>query len=493
MTEERPEGEGEAGASTDTERDARLAALLSVDIGLPARSRPGGGVEPDETFRAFVAPSTQPDGDEPSAPVESPAMAAAPAPVEPEPAPVDPEPAETTTDVEARQPTSECEVAPAPATGRDLRTALSFAVLAVLLLGGVGLTYAGTRIVRSSTQGEVVSQDAEPGEPGYEALVEATPTFALFHEVDGLVDSITVLTLPDPDGTGGGVIFVPTRTVVEMPLFDVAPVEVAYDLADDRFGAEALGLLLTTAIEGRTILDDERWADLVAPVAPLTIDNPNELRIDDAVRFPTGEIQLEAADVGPYLSSRIEGESDLARLFRHRLLWEAWLAAVGAAGTPEAVPGELDTGIGRFVRALATGDAILETLPVDPALPESYGPEPAFLPDAEGLQDLVYRLVPFPVAPAPGYRARVRVLNGTDDTAKATAVASDLTPIGVEIVLIGNALSLDEEQTTVRYFGAEFRDEAEDIVDFLGVGEVREETRPSDAVDITVTLGADHE
>jgi hypothetical protein len=482
VTEEGPHGDGDGDAPTDAERDARLAALLSVDIGLPARSRAATTPDPDETFRAFAAPAPPVD---PVPSVEAPG-----APSVPEPVPVEEPPAEALVAVGG---TPEADEPSTRRGGRDVRTVLSFAVLAVLLLAGAGLTYAGSRIVRSSTQGEVVSQGAEPGEPGYEALVEATPTFALFHEVDGLVDSITVLTLPDPDGAGGGVILVPTRTVVEMPLFDVAPVEVAYDLADDRFGAEALGLLLTTAIEARTIVDDQRWADLVTPVAPLTVDNPNELVVDDEVRFPIGEIQLGAADVGPYLSARIEGESDLARLFRHQLFWEAWLEAVAAAGTPEAVPGELDTGIGRFVRTLGSGDAVIEALPVDPALPDSYGPEPAFLPDADALEDLVFRLVPFPVSPAPGYRARVRVLNGTDDTTQAAAVASDLTPVGVEIVLVGNALSLDEEQTTVRYFGAEFRDEAEAIVDLLGVGRVREETRPSDAVDITVTLGADHE
>ena len=474
MTDE-PSGSG-AGGSAEDERAARLAALLSVDIGLPARP---GAPAADDAARAFTAyPAPKPKSTEPEELAEP--ATETPETSDERPDPVEPPPPTPTTPARRETP-------------KDWRAFVPYVVLLVLLVSGLALTYVGTRIVRNSTQGEVVAQGSDPDEPGYEALVEATPTFAVFHDRGDEVDSIAVLTLPDPDGNGGGVILVPTRAVVDMPLFEVSPVEVAYDLGDDRVAAETVGLLLGAAIEGRAVIDDARWADLVAPVAPITIDNPNELLVDDEVRFPIGEIDLAPEDVGPYLAARVEGESDLARLFRHQLFWESWLQAIAADGSPAAVPGEIDTGIGRFVRTLAAGNSVIETLPVEPALPGAYGPEPAFLPDGDAVADLVYRLVPFPISPAPGVRARTRVLNGTADTTRAASIASDLTPVGLEIVLVGNASSFDVEQTTVRYFGAEFRDEAEAIVDLLGVGEVSEETRPSDAVDITVTLGADYE
>lgn len=368
----------------------------------------------------------------------------------------------------------------------------SFAVLGALLVAGAGLTYAGTRLIRSSTQGEVFTPVDDPTAPGYEALVDPTPTLVMLHDDEEQLDAITVLTLPDPDGSGGGVLLVPDRTVADLPGFGDIPVEAAYDLGTPEFGAQSVGGLLGVGMLEREVVDAERWSDLVAPVAPITIDNPNELSEDGEVRFPIGEIELEAADVGPYLEADDAQESDLARFARHEIFWDAWLAAVRDAGTEAAVPGELDSGIGRFVRTLASGTTVIETLPVRPVGDDRYGPAEAFFPEDDAIADLLTQFVPFPVSPAPGARARLRLQNGTTDTTEAASVAAALPPAGVEVVLIGNALSLDHDTTTVRYVGDQFRDEALEVVEILGVGEVVEDPRPSDAADITVTLGADY-
>ncbi len=305
-------------------------------------------------------------------------------------------------------------------------------------------------------------------------------------------DSITVLTLPDPNGGGGGVVTIPTRTVTEVPIFGLSPVALAYNFGNSQVATEVVGALIGTGLRDSAVVDAQRWADLVAPVAPLTLDNPNELVVDGQVRFPVGPITLQPEDVGPYLQARVDGESDLARLYRQQLFWKAWLDAVAADGTPAAVPGELDSGIGRFVRSIAAGRRVIETFPVKPAAEGRFGDEEAFLPQPDDDAALMNRLVPFPVSPAPGARARLRLLDGTTDTSRAAKVAAALPPAGVQVVLIGNATSLDQETTTVRYAGAEFRDEARAVVDILGVGEVTEDTRPSEAADITVTLGADY-
>ena len=213
-----------------------------------------------------------------------------------------------------------------------------------LIVSGVALAYVGTRIVRNSTEGRVVTPIDDPSAPGFEALVDPTPTLVVLHDTGGIIDAITVLTLPDPDGGGGGVLMVPTRTIHELPVFDVNPIEYAYDLGDPAFQADVVGRLLGAAMLESTVVDTSRWADLVAPVAPLGLDNPNELVVDGEVRFPAGEIELGAADIGPYLEATVEGESDLARLFRHETFWTAWIDAVAADGTDAAVPGELDHG-----------------------------------------------------------------------------------------------------------------------------------------------------
>ena len=452
--------EGPAGGETPAERDVRLAALLSVDISAAAeahaeraaRRRRGTATDAPVTDGP-VPPSPTPDAGEDGA------------------------------------IGAEAEAAP---SGPPWRTIVSFAVLIGLLAGGVGLAYAGARLIRSSTEGEVLRPIEDPAAPGFEALVDPTPTLVMLHDVDGKLDAITVLTLPDPEGGGGGVLLVPDRTVADLPTLGETTIEAAYEFGDAQIEAQAVGDLLGTAMREIEVVDTARWADLVAPVAPITVDNPNELTVDGEVRFPLGEIELAADEVGEYLEADDAEASDLARFARHQIFWDAWLAAVAEDGTPAAVPGELESGIGRFVRALSTGVAVIETLPVQPAAEGRHGEDPAFVPRGDEMEALVSRLVPFPASPSPGARARVRLLNGTEDTTVAASVAADLPPAGVSIVLIGNAVSLDAETTTVRYVGDEFRPVALELVEILGVGEVVEESRPSDAADITVTLGADY-
>ena len=377
----------------------------------------------------------------------------------------------------------------------------AWALLAVLVLAGGGLAYAGTRVLRSSTTGEVLAPVVDPAAPGYEALVDPSPTIVVQHDVDGELDSLTVLSLASPDGAGGGgVLLVPTRTLADLPMLGETTVDTVYDPARPQVQADAVGHLLGVGMQESALVSDDRWADLVAPVSPITIDNPNQILVDGVVRFEAGEIELEPGDVGPYLRSTVEGESDLARLFRHETFWTAWLDAVGADGSDAAVPGELDSGIGRFVRALARSEHDVETLPVEQGEPDDagtevvdLGDEPVFSPKSEQMRALVDRLVPLPLSPAPGERARVRILNGTTDVAEAADVAGRLPPAGVSVSIVGNAPTLDVEETTIEYAGEEFLDEAEAIAEILGVGTVVEDTRPSDAVDITVTLGADHD
>lgn len=464
MTLDAPEPPGAAGAgqndahAVDGAPIDRLASLLSVDIGeMPVtrrRRRPGGA--------------------EPTIPPEPPA---APEGAEP--------PGDDAVTLRATKPAD----VGAPARARGF---LAGAVLVVLLVAGIGLAYAGSLIIRDSTGGRVVAPIDDPTAPGFEAVVEATPTMVVLHDLDGALDAITVLTLPDPDGTGGGVLLVPTRTIHDMPLYEVNPVELAYDLGSPEFATDVVGQLLGTGIGSSAVVDAQRWAELVAPVAPITVDNTDALEVDGEPRFGVGEIELEAEDVGPYLEARVAGESDLARLFRHRTFWGAWLDAVADAGTPDAVPGEVDTGIGRFVRTIAGGQRVVETIPVQPATPGRYGDEPAFVPEFLEVRELIDRLVPLPVAASPGARARVLVVNGTSDTARAARVAPLLPPAGVQITLIGNAAAFGVETTTISFAGDVYRDEAEKIRGILGVGEVVEEPRPSDVVDITVTLGADY-
>lgn len=385
------------------------------------------------------------------------------------------------------------EAPPAPRPRARAASVLSTVVLLALFAAGIGLTYAGSRIIRSSTQGQVVDPVGDPSAPGFEALVEPTPTLAVLHDLGGSLDAITVLTLPDPETGGGGVVMVPTRVVDDLPLFGFSPLETAYDLgATPQVQAEVIGDLLGVAIDEVVVVDAERWAGLVAPVAPLVVDNPDDVRVDGDVAFAAGRLALAAEEVASYLEARGDEESDLARLFRHELLWRSWIEAVADAGGGEAVPGELESGLGRFVRSLAAGTVRLSTLPVERQAGDEE-PEPTYRPEVDEIEALVADLVPFPRSPRPGERARVRVLSGTTDLEASREVARLLPPVGAEVVIVGNAMRLDQATTTIAYVGPDHEETAEEIRDLLGVGEVIVDPRPSDVADITVTLGADHD
>jgi hypothetical protein len=242
-------------------------------------------------------------------------------------------------------------------------------------------------------------------------------------------------------------------------------------------------------------LDGARWAELVAPVAPLTVDNPDDVVGVDAdggesIVFPAGELQLDAASVGPWLDLKGEGETDLNRMVRHELFWRAWLDALAASDDPAAVPGEGDAGIGRFVRALAAGSTDEETLPVS----EVEAPEglERFVGDRDAIATLVASAVPYPLSPGPGKRVRVRVLNGTEHEGLPGEVAQVLVPAGAEITIVGNADRFDHETTVVRYGDPGQEAAAERLSEALGVGEVELDRRSNDAVDVTVVLGRDY-
>lgn len=355
-------------------------------------------------------------------------------------------------------------------------------LLVVVLVAGGVLTYAGIQTVRTSRAGKTVSTVTDPAAPGFEAFLEPTPTLLVLHSSGSTLVSAAVLALNSGD-VGGSVLLVPPETRVTAD-------ETAFTLgAVSAFGgsakaiAPALQSLLGIGITEVVVVDDARWAELVAPVAPLTIENP-----DTVGEFPAGTISLGADQVGAYLAARAEGESDLARLYRQQLFFEAWAEAVAASSDPAAVPGEVDSGIGRFVRGLANGPRRVATLPVV----ETPAADTTRLDvDPDAMQELLAALVPFPTAARPGGRVRVRLLDGAGDSDHVLRAAPLIVPAGSEIVVVGNADAFDYETTEIRYHDPTLESAAEDLRDALGAGRVIDDPRQTDAFDVTIVLGTD--
>src|SRR5690606_30699660 len=293
-----------------------------------------------------------------------------------------------------------------------------------------------------------------------------------------------------PEDRGGTVVVVPTSAVVARPAGEATIAEV-YRTEGPEAAAGALGQAVTAAAAEHVEVDDARWRDLVAPVGGL------EVSIDAPVgEWEAGRVELRPEDVGAFLAARADGESELERVERQQRFWNAWLPLV-AGGGEDVLPGEVETGIGRFVRGVARGDGSAAALPV---VRDGDGEAERFRTDVGRVNAFVSHAVPYPASPAPGARIRVRLLNGTGDPSLTPVAARALVASGAEVVLAGNTAAPGVDRTRILYLGEDRAPLALWIEANLDLGRVEETASGQDGrrvsddeIDVTVVLGEDAE
>jgi hypothetical protein len=359
--------------------------------------------------------------------------------------------------------------------------------LAVLVGSGAGLGAVGVSKVRGSTGGHYIDPGLQPTDPGYVALVTPTPTLLVVHKGgDGKLSGVSLLALRSQD-KGGSVIVLPAATQAPFGSPGTTYADV-YDQGGAAAVASQVELTLNITLPDPVEVDDARWATLLAPVSPVTID------LDKAVGdWPAGRDKIPADQIGAFLDARGQDETELRRLDRQERFWEAWLPLVKAGGK-NAVPGETDVGLGRFVRGLARGDSDVTSLPVAAA----FSSKEVYTPSEDMLPDLMAQAVPYPQEPSKGSRVQVELLNGTHQADLNARAATSLVAGGAEIALAGNASSFDQPTTRFVYSGSKLRDAARKLREAFGVGEVVRAPHDANAapvdedrVDVTVILGAD--
>jgi hypothetical protein len=262
----------------------------------------------------------------------------------------------------------------------------------------------------------------------------------------------------------------------------------------DTSGIEAFRASLSSLLDlnfGDTqVVRAGDWAGLTSPSAPLTVNSPDPVAgADGAVLFPKGSIELSASEVWPYISGRGANESDLARMIRLQAFWKGWLTAIGSRG-PGAVSIPTDVGLGRFLTGLGADQVQYETLPVTVTTPDAKGNE-QFRGDPEALAQAVASIIPFPEG-APGVRPRLRVLDGTGQLGNGVSAAVVLAAAGAQIDVVGNARSFGQATTQFVYYDDAYAEQARQLRDALGVGEVVRSEQTNSATDLTVVLGEDY-
>jgi hypothetical protein len=358
---------------------------------------------------------------------------------------------------------------------------LLLAGIGAATVAGVALAVTGLSLVRNSTVGRY-EQALLPSDPGYEAYVVPTPTFAVVHRgPDGALAGLALLSLEVGDD-GGTVVVVPPTLLADRAPTATATIADAYSQDGESGAVAALGRALGTAVSDSVHVDDAHWARLVDPVAPIEVTLPEPVG-----EWPAGDVRLDPDQVGRFLAALEPGETDIDRIERQQLFWAAWLNRVGEGGR-DAVPGEETTGLGRFVRAIAGGPARALELPIA----RDDRPSGVYLRtnDSRAAQ-VMAQAVPFPTAPAPESRVRVRLLNGTTDASLTADAARFLVMGGSEIVVVGNARSFDLTETTVSYAGAEHEVLAGWVAGLFGLTSTEVLPGADEEVDATVVLGED--
>lgn len=389
------------------------------------------------------------------------------------------------------------EVQPVVAVSRPKALMWRRVTFALALIGLIAaipfLGYEGYQVISQSTEGNVSFASSSPTDPGYEAQVDPTPTaVAIQYDDDGTPNGVTFLSLAGADG-GGSVTFVPLDTEVSDPRYGIDRLRTSYKVEADRpaLARERLtsqvARLLNVGVTETIDLGNEGWAQLVAPVGPLQIDNPDEMEIDGVV-IPTGPASLQADQVGRYLATTLPGETDLARLSRHEIVWQAWLDAVAGSGRDDAVPGESAAGIGRFAPQLASGQVSYATLPV-----EEISTYPAlYRADSAAVNELITERVASPTAAVPGSRFTVRLLNGVSADAIPSELVRQIVSRGGAVAILGNGPKFGTKETTVVYGNPDNKEVAELMAESLGAtGKVRLDREAPDTVDLTIVLGKD--
>lgn len=374
-----------------------------------------------------------------------------------------------------------------PRGRRATRWYAAFTAVATVALVVLGLEGWNTaKGMRGGATTEVIS---DPDAPGFIATVDPTPVHLV--ALTTSADELSAVFVIVPAARGGTVVWTLGELVVDVDgepkslaeLYATAGVEVAVDELE-----RAMGMGVTDV----SIVGPAQLAAIAAPALPLTVDNPDRVRVEDGgrrtERFASGELSLDGDELFEFLAVRGVGEAPENRWTRADAVLAALAPALAEADAPRSeVTSSGGVDLGEVVATLGRGQFDFVLLPTTR---QSFATSYMYRPDLDAIALELAGVVRFPVSAFPGQRPRVRVRNGTTTTDAARRVAPDLAAVGGEVVVIGNTNPLDAAATSVVYSDPAFEEVARRVADALGVAAERRD-EVSDAADIDVVLGPD--
>lgn len=294
-------------------------------------------------------------------------------------------------------------------------------------------------------------------EPGWSALVSATPLTAVVEVVDGGISGATLIVPPgqvaveadEAEGNqsagraGGTVILIPGDLSIptnpnEAPDGSDASPTLLSDIAPTEAG-EVLAALLNLDFASIEVMDETSWAMVLSdttydlenpdPVPSDTAVTPGESRAEneetDELAFAVGAVSVDGAGAAVFLGRPVDGGSLSSVMLRRRQFWSATL---------ETPPSGSNV-VASALRSVGAAGQIVE-------LPTVVDPSGAPMIDDSATEELLRDVVAFPS----GNRLAVRVVDRTGD-ADLRSIAAQLAGRGIEVVEIANAVQFDAGST----------------------------------------------
>ncbi len=217
---------------------------------------------------------------------------------------------------------------------------------------------------------------------------------------------------------------------------------------------DRINVAIPTTIE----LDDERLASLVAPVAPLEVDNPDPVVLESGEQIDAGPISLQAEQLGPFLRARRQrrvrpgppgarpgGVGGLAR--RHRLVGHGRLGRSGHH-RHRALP----------AHPLGRGPGDRDPRRRGGPRPRGHRPRPTSSRwcRAEGFDEQVVDAVPYPRSPGAGAPLQPHSCStGPSGDEIPRTLMHDLILRGAALTTLGNAVGVRPARTTTVEYTSE--------------------------------------
>ncbi len=322
-------------------------------------------------------------------------------------------------------------------------------------------------------------------------------------------DMLVVFAL-DRDGRNPVTLLIPSSAQTEIPGHGGDFAGRGFSFGGMPLQSLVVDNMLGIALDSDLAMSDEVMGKLVDQVGGIDLDLPGPLLASDgaSAEFEGGSQHLDGEAARRFLRYQAADETELSRLARAQLVWEALIVKWGKLGI--GVLAQRFRSLGReYGQGLESGISPLElsefftafaaagrdgrvytTLPVTPV---SAGDGRALRVDEAQVAGLVRQYLQGSVPNNPYRSVRIQILNGNGRPQVGEKVGLVLIPKGFRIVNNRNARTFDYQQTKIVVYSRDplVQGAARKIRELLGVGEVEFRPPSQSLVDVTIVVGDD--